>query len=134
VIGQLPRKTWLEFRLVEGKNREIRRICEAFDLVIDKLRRVAIGNLTLEGLRPGGYHVYNKRKLEELLGFRTKTTDSFRSKFRSPKRTIRIKPRVIDGARVRLAEDTFFKSLGEINKDNRAKEKAEAEAREKKRS
>ena len=45
VIKQLNSKTWLEFRLTDGKNREIRRLCEAVGLTIDKLKRVAIGGL-----------------------------------------------------------------------------------------
>ncbi|MBF0209146.1 MAG: pseudouridine synthase, partial [Oligoflexia bacterium] len=50
VIKQLPNKTWLEFRLREGKNREIRRLCEIIGISIDKLKRVAIANLSIDGL------------------------------------------------------------------------------------
>src|SRR5690606_7792614 len=53
VVEVLPGKTWIEFRLNEGKNREIRRLCEACGLTIDKLRRVAIGALASDGVKPG---------------------------------------------------------------------------------
>lgn len=68
VIKQLPTKTWLEFRLVEGKNREIRRICEECDLTIDKLRRVAIGNLSIDGIQPGCFQIVNKSEILRRIG------------------------------------------------------------------
>jgi 23S rRNA pseudouridine2605 synthase len=55
VIETLPNKTWIEFRLNEGKNREIRRICEAAGVTIDKLKRVAIGALSINSIKPGDW-------------------------------------------------------------------------------
>jgi 23S rRNA pseudouridine2605 synthase len=69
VIKQLPTKTWLEFRLGEGRNREIRRLCEACSLTVDKLRRVAIGNLSIDNLAPGRYFFMNKKELLRAIGF-----------------------------------------------------------------
>lgn len=68
VLEQLPQKTWLEFRLNEGKNREIRRICEAAGVTIDKLRRVAIGNLSIDGLQPGRWEYITKAELLKKIG------------------------------------------------------------------
>lgn len=68
MIEQLPNKTWLEFRLAEGKNREIRKICEAMDLTVDKLRRVAIEGLTIQGLPVGQFAFFTKRELLKALG------------------------------------------------------------------
>lgn len=68
VVKQLPQKTWLEFRLMEGKNREIRRFCEAQGLTIDKLRRVAIEGLSIDGIPLGHYRLYSKKSLLQLLG------------------------------------------------------------------
>jgi pseudouridine synthase len=45
--------TWLEVVLVEGKNREVRRMVEAVGLKVLKLVRTGIGSLTLEGLEIG---------------------------------------------------------------------------------
>jgi len=68
VLKQFQTKTWLEFRLNEGKNREIRRICEACGLTIDKLKRVAIGGLSLDGIKPGKYGLFTKGEIFKLIG------------------------------------------------------------------
>jgi 23S rRNA pseudouridine2605 synthase len=68
VIEVLPHKTWIEFRLNEGKNREIRRLCEACGLTIDKLRRVAIGALSIQGVKPGSWRYVTKQELLTSLG------------------------------------------------------------------
>ncbi|MCO4754278.1 MAG: rRNA pseudouridine synthase [Bacteriovoracaceae bacterium] len=68
ILEQLPQKTWLEFRLNEGKNREIRRICEAAGVTIDKLRRVAIGNLSIDGINPGQWEYITKADLLKKIG------------------------------------------------------------------
>ena len=92
VIEQLPNKTWLEFRLGEGKNREIRRICEDSGVTVDKLRRVAIGNLSIEGLSPGRWEYLTKSELLKSLGINK--DGSLRSDFveyDSKKKTIDVK-------------------------------------------
>lgn len=63
VIKQLPNKTWLEFRLGEGRNREIRRLCEAAGLTVDKLRRITIGGLSIKNIAPGNYQTMTKNQL-----------------------------------------------------------------------
>ena len=68
VVELLPNKTWLEFRLEEGKNREIRRICEACGVTIDKLKRVAIGSLSVEGVKPGTWEYVTKTDLLKAIG------------------------------------------------------------------
>ncbi len=45
----------VKFVLSEGKNRQIRRMCEAVGLSVMQLRRVQIGNLTLGNLETGKY-------------------------------------------------------------------------------
>mmetsp|Transcript_15648 Transcript_15648/g.28475 ORF Transcript_15648/g.28475 Transcript_15648/m.28475 type:complete len:305 (-) Transcript_15648:8-922(-) len=47
--------TWFRAILTEGKNREIRRIMEHFDLRVNRLVRVRYGPFNLEGLLPGDY-------------------------------------------------------------------------------
>ena len=51
-IQQLSPNT-LEMKLYEGRNRQIRRMCEAVDLKVTRLVRVAIGDLKLEPLPLG---------------------------------------------------------------------------------
>lgn len=101
VIEQLPRKTWLEFRLTEGRNREIRRICEEVGIAIDKLRRVAIEGLTVQGLRPGDCRFLTKKEIDKMLGF-----NGVKASFVSKKRTIDLKQRGVQATR--LANDKYY--------------------------
>jgi 23S rRNA pseudouridine2605 synthase len=93
IIEQLPNKTWLEFRLAEGKNREIRKICESLDLTVDKLRRVAIETLTIQGLAPGQWTFISKKDLLKALGIDEKgnKVTTLTPKFVSAKRTVNIR-------------------------------------------
>ncbi len=49
------RNIWLQFTLKEGKNREIRRICEFFDLSVSRLKRISYGDFHLGRLEKGRY-------------------------------------------------------------------------------
>lgn len=44
---------WLEITLIEGKNRQVRRMCAAVGFPVLRLVRVSMGNLSLSGLKPG---------------------------------------------------------------------------------
>lgn len=48
---------WLEMRIREGRNRQVRRMTAAVGLPTLRLVRVAIGDHGLEGLAPGQWHV-----------------------------------------------------------------------------
>jgi len=50
--AQIPTH-WLETRLTEGRNRQVRRMTAAVGLPTLRLIRAAIGPWTIEGLRPG---------------------------------------------------------------------------------
>jgi 23S rRNA pseudouridine2605 synthase len=92
IIEQLPNKTWLEFKLSEGKNREIRRICEAAGVTIDKLKRVAIGNLAIDKIKPGDWGFISKPEMLRLIGFnKDGTIDSHAEEYLSVKKTIAVK-------------------------------------------
>ena len=49
------RHAWLEIRLWEGKNRQVRRMCEAVGHSVKRLRRVQFAGLDMLGLSPGQY-------------------------------------------------------------------------------
>ncbi len=53
----------------EGKNRQIRRMLEILDHPVTKLSRIAIGNLTLNGLPKGKWRNLNSKEIEELKTF-----------------------------------------------------------------
>lgn len=57
----------LEFRLCEGKNRQIRRMCEKVGLSVRRLMRVKIGGLGLDGLRPGAWRELSLSEIQKLL-------------------------------------------------------------------
>jgi 23S rRNA pseudouridine2605 synthase len=49
------RHAWLEVRLWEGRNRQVRRICEAVGHPVKRLRRVQFAGLDTNGLLPGRF-------------------------------------------------------------------------------
>ncbi|MGI6087769.1 MAG: pseudouridine synthase [Kiritimatiellia bacterium] len=51
--GAVAGRIVLEFKLSEGRNRQVRRLCERAGLKVHRLVRTGIGGLTLQGLRPG---------------------------------------------------------------------------------
>jgi 23S rRNA pseudouridine2457 synthase len=46
---------WLEIRIAEGKNRQVRRMAAAIGYPVLRLVRAAIGGATLDGLEPGAW-------------------------------------------------------------------------------
>ena len=52
-LSQGEKTTLAEFELYEGRNRQIRRMCDSHGVKIQKLTRVAIGNITLGNLPVG---------------------------------------------------------------------------------
>ena len=60
----VPGGAMINFTLAEGKNREIRKICEAFELEVTRLRRVEIGGIKLGKLPPGAYRVMTQAEVK----------------------------------------------------------------------
>lgn len=46
---------WFELTIHEGRNRQVRRMCEALGLPVSRLMRIRYAFLTLDDLRPGQY-------------------------------------------------------------------------------
>ncbi len=53
VLSKEPGRTVLQITIAEGKNRQIRRMCEALGLEVARLRRTAVGPIKLGMLAPG---------------------------------------------------------------------------------
>ncbi len=53
--------------LVQGLNRQIRRMCEYFGYNVEKLRRLRIMNITLGNMRPGHWRHLSEKELKALM-------------------------------------------------------------------
>lgn len=60
-------QTWLEFKLTEGKNRQIRKMCRIVGHKCKRLIRTKIEDLDLETMQPGDVEEIEQKKLFKLL-------------------------------------------------------------------
>lgn len=66
ITGEDESGTVLKFTLFEGRNRQIRKMCEAADLTVKRLARVSIGNLKLDGLPVGKWRYLEQSEVDYL--------------------------------------------------------------------
>lgn len=66
VLRTGERNAWLEIVLDEGRNRQIRRLLEAFDIDVVRLIRVAIGRLALGDLAKGAWRELTDAEISRL--------------------------------------------------------------------
>lgn len=66
IVVDEPGRTVLEMTIKEGKNRQIRRMCEAVGLEVVRLRRNAMGAVKLGMLQPGQYRELSKSEVTAL--------------------------------------------------------------------
>ena len=60
------KRTVLLITISEGKNRQVRRMCEAVGLTVTKLKRISIAGIKLGMLKPGEYAELTKQELSSL--------------------------------------------------------------------
>jgi 23S rRNA pseudouridine2605 synthase len=60
------KNAWLEIVLDEGRNRQIRRLLEVFDVSVLRLVRVAIGSLSLGTLAKGRWRMLTQKEMDSL--------------------------------------------------------------------
>jgi len=63
-IKDNPKYTWLAFTLQEGRNRQIRRMCEALDLQVRQLVRIRMNAIHIGDIKPGQWRMANSRQLK----------------------------------------------------------------------
>jgi 23S rRNA pseudouridine2604 synthase len=65
-----------DFRIIltEGRNRQIRRMCQALGYQVDTLHRIRIMHITIDGLRPGQWKCLTNEERTTLLAARTAAT------------------------------------------------------------
>lgn len=69
-----------QISLVQGLNRQIRRMCEYFDYEVIKLERIQIMNIKLGNLGQGNYRDLTQGELEELFDLLDKSKDIVQAK------------------------------------------------------
>jgi 23S rRNA pseudouridine2605 synthase len=62
--------TWFEMTIHEGRNRQVRRMCEAVGHPVSRLKRIRLAFLDLGELRPGQYRMLTP---EEVKGLKSKS-------------------------------------------------------------
>ncbi len=66
-VGEIDESgTVLKMTLLEGRNRQIRKMCEQVDLTVKRLSRVSIGNLKLNGLPVGKWRYLSPEEVDYL--------------------------------------------------------------------
>ena len=66
IITRKENYTVIRMKLYEGRNRQIRKMCEKTELEITKLQRIAIGNIKLGSLAPGNWKHLTKTQADYL--------------------------------------------------------------------
>ena len=66
VIEMKNGKTKLKIEIFEGRNRQIRRMCENSNLFLLKLKRVCVGKLNIGTLKPGEWRYLNHNEIDYL--------------------------------------------------------------------
>lgn len=66
IVTEQPDRTVMLITITEGRNREIRRMCEAVGLEVARLKRLAVGPVRLGMLKPGEYRELSAEELEAL--------------------------------------------------------------------
>ena len=78
---------WISVAIHEGRNRQVRRMCEAVSLSVVRLKRIRYGTLALGTLRSGHFRYLTETEVRELSGEPAKAVSAW-----DPQREVRQKP------------------------------------------
>ena len=59
-----------EIKIHEGRNRQVRKMCKAINHPVLRLRRIAMGDIRLKGIKVGEYRHLTKEEIEYLKGIK----------------------------------------------------------------
>ena len=62
-----PNRAILDVTIHEGRNRQVRRMCQAAGLEVARLKRISEGGLRIGDLKPGAWRYLEPQELEQLL-------------------------------------------------------------------
>ncbi|MBQ9124352.1 MAG: rRNA pseudouridine synthase [Acholeplasmatales bacterium] len=65
-IDKVHNSSLILLTITEGRNRQVRKMCEAIGYEVKKLKRVAFGGITLEGLSVGEYRMLKPHEVKKL--------------------------------------------------------------------
>jgi len=66
IVKENKKTCWVEIEIVEGKNRQIRRMFEKLGYEVENLVRIKIGNFEDRGLKPGEWRFLKREELKEI--------------------------------------------------------------------
>ena len=73
VLTKEPNRVVMEMIIREGRNRQIRKMCETVGLEVARLKRTSIGPIKLGMLKPGAYRELTKEELKAIRNAMVKT-------------------------------------------------------------
>jgi 23S rRNA pseudouridine2605 synthase len=68
IVKRLKRNSWMRLTVYEGRNRLIKKMCDAISHPVIRLRRIGYGSLTIGDLKPGKYRYLTAKEIDELKG------------------------------------------------------------------
>jgi 23S rRNA pseudouridine2605 synthase len=68
-VHRSPRNSWFDLEIREGRNRQVRRMCQAVGYEVSALKRIAIGTLSLGDLKPGQCRPLSLKEIQVLKGW-----------------------------------------------------------------
>ena len=70
ILSMTDKSTSLGFTLYEGKNRQIRKMCEAVGTEVTRLKRIAIGQVELGQLKSGKWRFLSRAQIDYLKNYK----------------------------------------------------------------